>query len=256
MSSLVTGTVVALIAALLTYYFMVWRAKRKRREIQWLSSAPTQIMEVAAQVAGSIKYREHTVRRLMRYVFEIKNVGHEHIAGPGKRPLTWSPPQPVESEESRAVVLVANVLSWRPSTAPQPTLVHEELGSDLTILWETLNPRDCLEVEVICDCEQDGSGDMVGLFDGTFIISKQKSYSETADDEHRRGIRKRIWTAIAVGFIVGGWLSYLQKNTPLSEYAILMAYGMTALITFLVYHSARLGTRRKTPANPEGKSGA
>ena len=75
------------------YYFMIWRAKRRRKVIHWIAFPSTKVMEVAQQVAGSIKYGEHTIGRLVRYVFEIKNAGHDHIEGPGEQPMIWTPPQ-------------------------------------------------------------------------------------------------------------------------------------------------------------------
>lgn len=89
-----TGVAGAVVGAAAGYYFMVWKAKRNRKVIHWIAFPSTGVMEVAQQVAGSIKFREHTIGRLVRYVFQIKNAGHDHLKEPGQEPMTWTPPQP------------------------------------------------------------------------------------------------------------------------------------------------------------------
>ena len=252
---LVVAVTAVVVGAAATYYFMVWKAKGRRKVIHWITFPPTKVMEVAQQVAGSIKFKEHTIQQLVKYVFQIKNAGHDHIEGPGQQPLTWTPPQPESDSAKTPVLLVADVLRWTPRTAPRPTIDYEELGSELTISWKILNPRDCVEIEVICDCEEDGVGNLVGLFPGATIVPKPRLYSENADDDTRRSIRHRVWAGIVSGTTVGvfgtGLImreSNLLDSDPYYFWLSFVSYGIIILTTYGVYHAARLGKRRQNGA--------
>jgi len=249
-----------LIGVLATYYFMIRRARSQKKVIHWIVFPPTTVMEVTQQVAGAVEFNTHAIRRLVRYAFQIKNAGHEHIGESGKHPLTWRPPQPSPSETPAKppVLLVANVLSWTPDTSPQPTLDYKELGSELTVKWDLFNSQDCLVIEVICDCEDEGVGNLTGQFPDVTIVQKSRRYSETADDDHRRSIRQRIWGGIWGGMGVGmagvflvasdkelRQLFFIDSEPYYSWVLLAVSYGITALVAYVVYHSARLGPRDK-----------
>ena len=265
MSALMTlliGISSAVAGGAATYFFTIRRAKRQRKVIHWTASPPARILKIAEQPAEKITFRDHEVQQLMRYVFQLKNAGHDHIEKPGEYPLTWTPPLPDTADGATPMVLAANVLSLTPSTAPKLTLKHVEAGQRLEVRWGTLNPGDTAEIEVLCDCNQSGVGSVSGQFPDTRIVEKERSYSATADDEHRRLIRIRIVYGIVAGILAGLLVHVVPLFVPDGDaltgdwsiaaalyeeheglLALAVGYAVTGVWTFIVYRRARLGKR-------------